>query len=215
MPLYTPRHFREDRTDVLHGAIRDFPMAQLVTFGETGLEATPLPLLLDLADGGQGALLGHVARANPQWKTADRSVEALAIFSGPDAYISPGWYETKRQTGKVVPTWNYVTIQVRGRISFVEEPQELLEIVRRLTELHENGRDAPWAVADAPADFIASQLRAIVGLRLEITEITGKWKMSQNRSEADRAGVIEGLRAEGAPAADAVAEFVAAAMTED
>lgn len=215
MPLYTPRHFREDRTDVLHGAIRDFPMAQLVTFGETGLESTPLPLLLDLADGGQGALLGHVARANPQWKTADRSVEALAIFSGPDAYISPGWYETKRQTGKVVPTWNYVTIQVRGRISFVEEPQELLEIVRRLTELHENGRDAPWAVADAPADFIASQLRAIVGLRLEITEITGKWKMSQNRSEADRAGVIEGLRAEGAPAADAVAEFVAAAMTED
>ncbi len=215
MPLYTPRHFREDRTDVLHGAIRDFPMAQLVTFGETGLESTPLPLLLDLADGGQGALLGHVARANPQWKTADRSVEALAIFSGPDSYISPGWYETKRQTGKVVPTWNYVTIQVRGRISFVEEPQELLEIVRRLTELHENGRDAPWAVADAPADFIASQLRAIVGLRLEITEITGKWKMSQNRSEADRAGVIEGLRAEGAPAADAVAEFVAAAMTED
>jgi transcriptional regulator len=215
LPLYTPRHFREDRTDVLHAAIRDFPMAQLVTFGETGLEATPLPLLLDLADGGQGALLGHVARANPQWKTADRSVEALAIFSGPDAYISPGWYETKRQTGKVVPTWNYVTIQVRGRISFVEEPQELLEIVRRLTELHENGRDAPWAVADAPADFIASQLRAIVGLRLEITEITGKWKMSQNRSEADRAGVIEGLRAEGAPAADAVAEFVAAAMTED
>lgn len=215
MPLYTPRHFREDRTDVLHGAIRDFPMAQLVTFGETGLESTPLPLLLDLADGGQGALLGHVARANPQWKTANRSVEALAIFSGPDSYISPGWYETKRQTGKVVPTWNYVTIQVRGRISFVEDPQELLEIVRRLTELHENGRDAPWAVADAPADFIASQLRAIVGLRLEITEITGKWKMSQNRSEADRAGVIEGLRAEGAPAADAVAEFVAAAMTED
>lgn len=215
MPLYTPRHFREDRSDVLHAAIRDFPMAQLVTFGETGLESTPLPLLLDLADGGQGALLGHVARANPQWKTADRSVEALAIFSGPDAYISPGWYETKRQTGKVVPTWNYVTIQVRGRISFVEEPQELLEIVRRLTELHENGRDAPWAVADAPADFIASQLRAIVGLRLEITEITGKWKMSQNRSEADRAGVIEGLRAEGAPAADAVADLVAAAMTED
>ena len=215
MPLYTPRHFREDRTDVLHGAIRDFPMAQLVTFGETGLESTPLPLLLDLADGGQGALLGHVARANPQWKTADRSVEALAIFSGPDAYISPGWYETKRQTGRVVPTWNYVTIQVRGRISFQEEPQHLLDIVRRLTELHETGRDAPWAVSDAPEDFIASQLRAIVGLRLEITEITGKWKMSQNRSEADRAGVVEGLRAEGAPGADAVAERVAEAMTED
>ncbi|MCB8879511.1 FMN-binding negative transcriptional regulator [Acidisoma cellulosilytica] len=214
--MYLPRQFREDRTDVLHAAIRDYPMAQLVTFGTAGLEATPLPLLLDLSDsGGQGHLLGHVARANPQWKTTDQSVEALAIFSGPDGYVSPGWYETKRQTGKVVPTWNYVTIQVRGRISFFDDAAGLLDIVRRLTERHEDGRDAPWAVADAPADFIASQLRAIVGLRLEITEITGKWKMSQNRSEADRAGVIEGLRSEGNPGADAVAEAVATAMTED
>ncbi|WP_227321790.1 FMN-binding negative transcriptional regulator [Acidisoma silvae] len=213
--MYLPRQFREDRTDVLHGAIRDYPMAQLVTFGTEGLEATPLPLLLDLSDNGQGVLLGHLARANPQWKTADRSVEALAIFSGPDSYISPGWYETKRQTGKVVPTWNYVTIQVRGRISFFEEATPLLDIVRRLTETHEAGRDAPWAVSDAPEDYVASQLRAIVGLRMEITDITGKWKMSQNRSEADRGGVIEGLRAEGKPDADAVADLVAEAMGED
>lgn len=215
MPLYMPRQFREERTDVLHAAIRDFPFAQLVTFGEGGLSASPLPLMLDLDAAPQGALIGHVARANPQWKTTDQSVEALAIFSGPDGYVSPGWYETKRQTGKVVPTWNYVTIQVRGRISFQEDAQQLLEIVRRLTAVHEAGRDAPWAVSDAPEDFIASQLRAIVGLRLDITEITGKWKMSQNCSEADRAGVVEGLRAEGTPAADAVAEAVAAAMTED
>lgn len=215
MAFYQPRHFREDRTDVLHGAIRDFPFAQLVTFGEGGLAASPLPLLLDLSGGGQGVLLGHLARANPQWKSADSAVEALAIFSGPDSYVSPGWYETKRQTAKVVPTWNYVTIQARGRISFFEDAAPLLDIVRRLTETHEAGRDAPWAVSDAPADYIASQLRAIVGVKIEITEIVGKWKLSQNRSEADRAGVIEGLQAEGNPGADAVAELVATAMTED
>jgi transcriptional regulator len=215
LPLYLPRHFREERTDVLHAAIRDFPFAQLVTFGEGGIAASPLPLMLDLGEGPQGSLIGHLARANPQWKTADPAVEALAIFSGPDGYISPGWYETKRQTGKVVPTWNYVTIQVRGRISFFDEAAPLLDVVRRLTNLHEAGRDAPWAVSDAPEDFVASQLRAIVGLRLEITDIVGKWKMSQNRPEADRAGVVDGLRSEGSPAADAVAELVATAMTED
>lgn len=215
MPLYVPRQFREERIDVLHAAIREFPFAQLVTFGEGGLSATPLPLLLDIGADGQAMLLGHLARPNPQWKAADPTIEALAIFSGPDAYISPGWYETKRQTGRVVPTWNYVTVQVRGRISFFEEPGPLLDVVRRLTERHEAGRDAPWAVSDAPADFIAGQLRAIVGVRLEITEIVGKWKMSQNRSETDRAGVIDGLRAEGRPDADAVAELVATAMTED
>ncbi len=215
MALYVPRNFQEERTDVLHDAIREFPFAQLVTFGEGGISATPLPLMFDPGEGRDGMLLGHLARANPQWKTADTAVEALAIFSGPHGYISPGWYETKRRTGKVVPTWNYVTIQVRGRVSFFDDSAGLLAVVRRLTDLHEAGRDAPWAVSDAPEDFVAAQLRAIVGLRLEITEIIGKWKMSQNRSEADRLGVVEGLRAEGSPEADRVADEVAAAMTED
>ena len=180
--------------------------------GSEGLDATPLPLMLDPDDGPRGSLIGHIARANPQWRTTDGVQEALAIFSGPDSYISPSFYETKRLTAKVVPTWNYVTVHVRGRIIFFQEPEALLALVRRLTERHEGERAAPWAVSDAPADFIQSQLRAIVGVRLEITAVTGKWKMSQNRSTADRAGVVAGLRDDGGPAAEAVADAVAAAM---
>jgi transcriptional regulator len=213
--MYLPSKFREDDPARIQAAIRAHPFAQLVTFGAGGIAATPLPLMLDVDAGPQGSLIGHLARANPQWKTADTSVEALAIFSGPDGYITPSWYETKRETGKVVPTWNYVTIQVRGRISFQEDSDALRGIVTQLTERHEAERAAPWAVADAPVDFIAGQLRAIVGLRLEITAISAKWKMSQNRSDADRAGVVEGLRAEGASAADAVAAVVVAATTAD
>jgi transcriptional regulator len=210
--VYAPPHFRENRVEVLHAAIRAAPFANLVTMGNEGLDATPLPLMLDLSDGAQGSLIGHVARANPQWRTTDGAHEALVIFSGADGYITPSYYETKRLTGKVVPTWNYVTVHVRGRITFSQEPDVLLDLVRRLTDRHEGERAAPWAVSDAPADFIASQLRAIVGVRVEITALTGKWKMSQNRSPADRAGVVAGLRADGGPAAEAVADAVAAAM---
>lgn len=202
--MYLPRSFAEDDPERIAGALRAYPLAQLVTFGEGGLTATPLPLLFVPEDGPQGSLLGHLARANPQWKTADAAVEALAIFSGPDGYVTPSWYATKRETGKVVPTWNYVSIQIRGRISFTEEPDRLLAIVTRLTEVHERPRAAPWAVSDAPADFVAAQLRAIVGLRLEITQIAAKWKMSQNRPEADRAGVRDGLTQEGTAAAEAL-----------
>ncbi len=196
--------------------MRAAPFANLITNGGEGLEATALPLMLDLASGPssgpQGRLIGHIARANPQWRTADVAQEALAIFSGPDSYITPSYYETKRLTGKVVPTWNYVAIHARGRISFFHDPDRLLDLVRRLTERHESARAAPWGVSDAPADFIRSQLRAIVGVQLDITALTGKWKMSQNRSDADRAGVVDGLRADGGSAAEAVADAVAAAM---
>lgn len=213
--MYLPRAFREDDPARIQAAVRDFPFAQLVTFGAGGIAATPLPLLFDAEDGPQGSLIGHLARANPQWKTADTAVAALAIFSGPDGYITPSWYETKRETGKVVPTWNYVSIQMRGRISFQEDAETLLGIVTRLTAMHEAGRAAPWAVSDAPAEFVAAQLRAIVGLRIEITQVSAKWKMSQNRTEADRAGVVAGLRAEGSGEADAVADAVARATTQD
>jgi transcriptional regulator len=199
----------------LHTAILAAPFANLVTLGGEGLDATPLPLMMDASDGPKGSLIGHIARANPQWRTTDVAQEALAIFSGPDSYITPSYYETKRLTGKVVPTWNYVTIHARGRISFFQEPEALLGLVRRLTERHEAERAAPWAVSDAPADFIQSQLRAIVGVRLEITALTGKWKMSQNRSPADRAGVVAGLRADGGPPAEAVADAVAEAIERD
>jgi transcriptional regulator len=210
--LYSPPHHREDRVEVLHAAMRAAPFANLVTMGSEGLDATPLPLMLDPSDGPQGSLIGHIARANPQWRTTDTAQEALVIFSGPDSYISPSYYETKRLTGKVVPTWNYVTVHARGRISFTQEPAALLDLVRRLTDRHEGERAAPWAVSDAPADFIQSQLRAIVGVRVEITALTGKWKMSQNRSPADRAGVVAGLRAEGGPVAEAVAEAIEQAV---
>ncbi len=192
--------------------MRAAPFANLVTMGSEGLDATPLPLMLDPSDGPQGSLIGHIARANPQWRTTDTAQEALVIFSGPDSYISPSYYETKRLTGKVVPTWNYVTVHARGRISFTQEPAALLDLVRRLTDRHEGERAAPWAVSDAPADFIQSQLRAIVGVRVEITALTGKWKMSQNRSPVDRAGVVAGLRAEGGPVAEAVAEAIEQAV---
>jgi transcriptional regulator len=195
--------------------MRAAPFANLVTMGSEGLDATPLPLMLDPSDGPHGSLIGHIARANPQWRTTDKAHEALAIFSGPDSYITPSYYETKRLTGKVVPTWVYVTVHARGRISFFQEPEALLDLVRRLTDRHEGERPAPWAVSDAPADFIQSQLRAIVGLRLEITQLTGKWKMSQNRSPADRAGVVAGLRADGGPVAEAVADAVADAMERE
>ncbi len=192
--------------------MRVAPFANLVTMGSAGLDATPLPLMLDPSDGPQGSLIGHLARANPQWRTTDTAQEALAIFSGPDSYITPSWYETKRLTGKVVPTWNYVTVHVRGRISFFQEPEALADLVRRLTDRHEGERAEPWAVSDAPPEFIQSQLRAIVGVRVEITALMGKWKMSQNRTPADRAGVVAGLRADGGPAAEAVADAVAEAM---
>jgi transcriptional regulator len=192
--------------------MRAAPFANLVTMGAEGLDATPLPLMMDASDGPQGSLIGHVARANPQWRTTDARQDALAIFSGPDSYITPSYYETKRLTGKVVPTWNYVTIHARGRISFFEDPEALLALVRRLTERHEGERSDPWSVSDAPASFTQSQLRAIVGVRLEIKALTGKWKMSQNRSPADRDGVISGLRADGE---EVVADAVAAAMARD
>lgn len=195
--MYEPPHFKEERIDVLHDAIRQARLATLVTMTTSGLEATHLPMLVDAAPAPHGTLIGHVARANPQWKTSSPEVEGLAIFQGPQAYITPSWYATKRETGKVVPTWNYVTVHAYGRLRFIEDAAELLGIVTRLTETHENGRTAPWAVSDAPADFIRAQLKGIVGVEMTITKLQGKWKMSQNRNAADRQGVAEGLARDG------------------
>ena len=154
--------------------------------------ATPLPLLLAEAEGERGVLYGHVAKANMQWRTPVIG-EALAIFTGPDAYITPSWYAAKAEHGKVLPTWNYAAVHAYGPVEFFEDEQRLLEVVTRLTRLHEASRATPWKVSDAPEAFIKSQLRGIVGLRLPISRLEGKRKMSQNRSAADRAGVAEGL----------------------
>ena len=204
--MYIPLHFAEHRPEILRDAIRRTGIANLVTAGADGLIASPLPMMLDENDGPHGTLYGHLARANPQWREAPTH-DALAIFMGPDAYISPSWYETKRQTGKVVPTWNYITVHASGPVTFFEDATALLDVVTRLTDRHEIPRALPWAVSDAPADFVRAQLRGIVGFRLPIRTIQGKWKLSQNRPEPDRTGVANGLRAEQNPMAELIEPF--------
>jgi transcriptional regulator len=190
--VYTPPAFREDDPAILRQIIREARLSTLVTATAEGLVATPLPLVLDESEGLHGVLYGHVARANPQWRLPATG-DALAIFSGPDAYVTPSWYEAKREHGKVVPTWNYVAVHAYGRVEFFEDAARLLAIVTRLTNLHEGPRDKPWSVSDAPEPFIEAQLKGIVGLRLAVARIEGKRKLSQNRSAADRAGVADGL----------------------
>lgn len=193
--MYVPTQFAEDRVPVLHQAIQGAGLANLVTTGPDGMMASPLPLMLDPDAGPYGTLWGHLARANPQWRGG--ATDGLAIFMGADSYITPSYYATKRETGKVVPTWNYVTIHAYGPVSFSEDLDELLNVVTRLTDRHESKRASPWAVSDAPPKFIQGQLKGIIALRMPITRLQGKWKMSQNRTDADRAGVVDGLRADG------------------
>ena len=207
--MYLPAHFDEKRLDVLHALVRRHPVGLLVTQTTDGPSANGVPFLLD-ADGaaGLGTLRGHVARANPVWREAATDVPSLVVFQGPDAYVSPGWYPAKAEHGKVVPTWNYVMVQARGKLRVIDDPAWLLQLVTRLTERHEAARSAPWAVSDAPADFVQTMLRAIVGIELELTALTGKWKVTQNRSAADRAGVVTGLQAVGDDVAMALAAQV-------
>ena len=205
--MYVPPAFRDDDLASLHATMRAARLCSFVTATAQGLVATPLPVLIDETEGEQGVLYGHVARANPQWRVPPAG-EAMAIFMGPDAYVTPSWYATKRATGKVVPTWNYVAVHAYGPVEFFEDADRLLDIVTRLTVLHERPRAEPWAVTDAPADFIQAQLRGIVGLRMPIARIEGKRKMSQNRSLEDRAGVAAGLQSSERTSDQAVAALI-------
>jgi transcriptional regulator len=211
--MYVPVHFREDRIPVLHDAIRKYGFGTLVTSGEQDLEASHLPLLLDSQPAPLGTVLGHLARANPQWQRVKPGIEALAIFLGPNTYITPSWYPTKQQDGKVVPTWNYLAIHAYGTISFYDDPEELRDHVGKMTETHEAPREAPWAVSDAPADYVDKMLGAIVGFKLRITRLEGKWKMSQNRPERDVSGVLEGLAREDGESHRPVADIIASRHT--
>ena len=195
--MYIPPLFKEDRIDVLHAAIRAAGLATLVTLREDGLIASHVPMLLDAEPAPYGTLLGHVARPNAQARGAMPGVQALAIFHGPDAYITPSWYATKHENGKVVPTWNYVAIHAYGPVEFFDDRERLRAVVTRLTERFETPRAEPWAVSDAPADFIDGMLKGIVGFAMPIARLEGKWKMSQNRPPADRAGVVAGLESDG------------------
>ena len=212
--MYLPTHFQEARVPVLHALIRRHGLAVLVTMGPDGLTADHIPMELDPEPAPLGTLRGHVARANPVWRTASRDVEALAIFQGPDHYVSPAWYPTKRETGKVVPTWNYAVVHAHGPLRIVEEAAWLRRLVEQLTNRFEAGRAQPWHVTDAPEDFVATQLKAIVGIELPLTRLRGKWKVSQNRMAADRSGVVEGLRALDDPGSRAMADLVAEADPE-
>lgn len=189
--MYNPTHFKMEEGEAL-ALLETMSFATLVSLGEGGLLSTPLPLLLDRS-GGSVRLIGHVARANPHWKRFDPAVPSLAIFQGGDGYVTPAWYAEKQKTGKVVPTWNYVTIHAHGRLEVVEDSAGVLDIVNRLTNRHETGREQPWQVSDAPADYIAAMLRAIVGVVLHVEKLEGKAKLSQNKGEADRAAIRTGM----------------------
>lgn len=204
--MYQPAHGRcrvSDPATLLSELAAHVP-ATLVTLGSEGLRASILPMLFDHDDGPHGTLRGHVARPNPQWRDLSTDIEALAIFDGPDAYISPAFYEEKRLTGKVVPTWNYTTVQARGTLTIRHEPAWLVAHVRRLVDRHERGRRQPWSIEDAPDGYIETQARAIVGLELRVSRLEAKRKLTQNRSREDFEGVIAGLL-EGSPEERAVA----------
>lgn len=191
--MYEVEAFRETRVEVMHALMRAHPLATLVTHTDEGLEANHLPLLMHEQSGPYGTLRGHVARNNPLWRTFKAETDALAVFQGPQGYITPSWYPTKARTGKVVPTWNYAVVHAYGPLRIIEDAAWLCELVTRLTTRHEASRDKPWQVSDAPADYMHGMLKAIVGIEIPVRRLQGKWKMSQNRLPHDRNGVIAGL----------------------
>ena len=195
--MYQPPHFREDRVDIMHDLIRANPFATLVTIEDGGLSANHMPMVLHADQGEFGTLRGHVSRGNPLWKKADASVEALAIFQGVNAYITPSWYASKKEHGRVVPTWNYAVVHAYGSLEFVEDAGRLRAHLEALVGQQESARPVPWAVGDAPDEFIERQMKGIVGFVLPISRIEGKFKVSQNRTASDRTGVSRGLRLEG------------------
>ena len=194
--MYLPAVFREERLETLHALIRAHPLATLITAGAGGLTANLAPFTL-VEVGDKGTLRAHVARANDQVGALNAGAETLVVFHGPEAYITPSWYASKKEHGRVVPTWNYVVVQVRGAPRVVEDAEWLRAQLTALTSAQEDRRSEPWKVTDAPEPFIEAQMKAIIGIEIPIRAIEGKWKVSQNRSVADRQGVYEGLRAEG------------------
>jgi transcriptional regulator len=195
--MYEPLPHRQDQLAAQHALIRSHPFGLLISQGAQGLEANSIPFLLDAGASKLGTLQAHMARANGQWRSLSEVADTLVVFQGADHYITPSWYATKHETGKVVPTWNYVMVQARGRARTIENSSWLRKQIEALTLVHESPRSAPWAVSDAPSDFVDAQIKAIVGVEIEITAISGKWKVSQNRPAADRAGVMAGLEAMG------------------
>jgi transcriptional regulator len=211
--MYQPPHFREERLEIQHALIKAHPLGLLINSGEDGPNANAIPFLLDGEASPKGTLFAHLARANPQWRQLAHDGRVLIVFQGPQTYVTPSWYATKQETGKVVPTWNYAIVQVRGTARVIEDRDWLKHHVSQLTARNEAPRAAPWAVDDAPETYIDAQLKGIVGIEIEIAEIEGKWKVSQNRPENDRTGVAAGLEAERDTEARVMAELVRAGGT--
>jgi transcriptional regulator len=206
--MYVPPHFDESRAEVLHALMNAQPLAAVVTLGAGGLEANHVPLHLFPHEGERGVLRGHVARQNAMWRTGAAEVETLAIFQGPASYVSPSWYPTKREHGKVVPTWNYVVVHAHGRLRVHDDSQWVHRQVSALTDRQEARLTHPWAVSDAPPDYVEKMLQAIVGIEIVIERLVGKWKVSQNQPATNRAGAAEGMAATGDPAAQEMARII-------
>lgn len=196
--MYLPAQFEEKRTGVLHALMREHPLGQLVTHGPDGLDANPLPFELDSTAGPHGLLRAHVARANPVWQQA-ADTEVLVIFQAADGYISPNWYPSKPEHHRHVPTWNYARVHAHGVLRVRDDERFLRGLVARLTREHEarSQQARPWKMGDAPADYIDSMLKMIVGIEIEITRLVGKFKLGQNREVRDRMGAADGLTARG------------------
>jgi transcriptional regulator len=207
--MYLPSHFEETRPEVLDALLQAHPLGLLVTTDAQGAPvANPIPFMRMPDRGPLGTLVGHVARANPVWQQRAGAPEALVVFQGPDGYISPNGYASKAEHGKVVPTWNYAVVQARGPLVVLDDAAATHALVSQLTRRHEATQQRPWAVSDAPDDYIAAMLRAIVCIEIPLTALVGKYKLSQNRSGADRAGLVTALQADQAPAAHTLAQWM-------
>lgn len=213
--MYVPKYNEENDLAVLHALIRAHPLGAWVTHGADELIANHIPFLLDETRGERGTLMGHVARANPIWNSFSSTVPSVVLFQGPEAYISPSWYPSKQVHGKTVPTWNYAVVHAHGMPRIVEDHAWLLDHLNRLTNTHEADQPVPWKVADAPADFTERLLDMIVGIEIPIARLIGKWKVSQNRPEADKRGVIAGLAARDDLHAREMASLVRAHVASD
>lgn len=210
--MYLPKHFEVTHLGSLHQLIEDHPLGTLVVQTSEGLDCQHLPFELDRETKPYGRLFGHIARANPLGR--QQIQEAMVIFQGPDAYISPSWYAAKQETGKVVPTWNYTAVHAYGQLRLIDDEAWLIAFLRRFSVRHESNMPQPWQLEEAPADYIQKQLRAIVGLEFTITRLMGKWKTSQNKSETDQSRIIEALRGRNGPGDQAMADVMAAQLAE-
>jgi transcriptional regulator len=212
--MYVPDYFKESRPEALQALIRARPLGTLVTLSASGLEANHIPFVFASGGGPSGSLLGHVARQNPVWRGVGPDRKALSIFHGPSAYVSPSWYPAKKEHGRVVPTWNYVVVHAHGALKVHDDPVWIRRQIELLTNQMESAREAPWAVSDAPADYVEQLAQGIVGIELVIERLAGKWKASQNHPPANKAGVVAGLESSGEPSALEMAGVIRACSAD-